>query len=407
MPTRNKTDQTPTQVVLHDSHRRIPLHRKAVGKIDPETRAELRIADALSVGAHPDIAPVSRIGFDAALDALALNSKLAIASDINCYVDWCLAEKRTAFPAEAETIVRYIEERDLQKAKPSTIARRIGSIATAHSMLELDTDAVHSRMVKNRLKAIRKKRGAKVRQAQAIRFGDALSADSSPVTIGALLELCSETLTGLRDAAMLSAGYNAGLRVSELCAIQVEDIESAEEGTGSLFIPESKTDQERNGAYAWLSADTMRRIRRWLDAASITEGTVFRRVHVTRKKGKAAEGGHDAGSIPIQQGMAVYTAGTEPLTRQGVNGIYRRIIKEAWAAGLVDVPGGDIAAYIRTISTHSLRVGLTQDLIAEGQDGVAIAQALRWSSPSTAQRYGAQLRVRSGAVANTFKGVWK
>jgi integrase len=85
-----------------------------------------------------------------------------------------------------------------------------------------------------------------------------------------------------------------------------------------------------------------------------------------------------------------------------VNAIYKRVIENAWAAGVFDVPGHDIAAFLAKISTHSLRVGLTQDLIANGQDGVAIAQALRWTSPSTALRYGAKLRSASGATAKAL-----
>lgn len=68
----------------------------------------------------------------------------------------------------------------------------------------------------------------------------------------------------------------------------------------------------------------------------------------------------------------MYTPGTEALTRHGVYGIYKRVIENAWAAGVFDVPSHDIAAFLAKISTHSLRVGLTQDLIADGQDeGIA------------------------------------
>lgn len=52
----------------------LPARRSALGKTDPETRAELRIADALITGAAPDLSAISQIGFEAALDAMALNS---------------------------------------------------------------------------------------------------------------------------------------------------------------------------------------------------------------------------------------------------------------------------------------------------------------------------------------------
>ncbi|MEE4208869.1 MAG: hypothetical protein V2I43_06355, partial [Parvularcula sp.] len=167
---------------------------------------------------------------------------------------------------------------------------------------------------------------------------------------------------------------------------------------------------------AWLSPDTMRRISLWRKAAAIDRGPVFRRVHVTRRKSLGAIAANSPDAVEgnehnsakrldrqsAKPAIAVYTPGSEALTRHGVNGIYKRVIENAWGAGVFDVPGHDITAFLKRVSTHSLRVGLTQDLIAGGQDGVAIAQALRWTSPSTALRYGARLKSRSGATAKAL-----
>lgn len=403
-------------IVLVDPLARIPTVSRRKDRADPETRAELRLAEALAAGASDELPPISQLSFETALDAMALNTKLALASDLDCFVDWCMAQKRTAFPAEAETIVRYLEARSRKKAKASTLARRVASISTAHTILGLDPEGPQSRLVKNKLKALRRTNGGRVRQAEAIRFGEELSSETSPITIAALLSFCDDTLTGLRDGALISTGYDAGLRVSELCAVRVEHLEPQRDGSGELFIPYSKTDQEGEGAYAWLSPDTMRRIALWRNAADINRGAVFRRVHVTRRKGRGAITPTSWDAIPgnarnfverfegrpAEPGITVYTAGSEALTRHGVNAIYKRVIENAWAAGVFDVPGHDIAAFLAKISTHSLRVGLTQDLIANGQDGVAIAQALRWTSPSTALRYGAKLRSASGATAKAL-----
>ena len=409
------------EIQVVDRTGRVPSRRSASDKSDPETRAEIRIADARTVGVALDLPAISQIGFETALDAMALNSKLALASDLDCYVDWCLTNKRTAFPADAETIVRYLDARTRKKAKPTTLARRVASIATAHTMLGLEPEGPHARMVKNKLRAVRKKSGGKARQAEALRFGEELASETSPVTISALLDFCEQTLTGLRDAALLSTGYDAGLRVSELCAIAVDHLQLQADGTGELFIPNSKTDQDGEGAWVWLSADTMRRIGKWIEAASINSGPVFRRVHVTRRKGRDGSAreawestpGHTRGyrerfdGHEAEPAIAVYTPGSEALTRHGVNGIYKRVVEQAWAAGAIEVPRHDIVGYLKKISSHSLRVGLTQDLIANGQDGVAISQALRWTSPSTALRYGARLKVKSGATAKALGEIRK
>lgn len=49
---------------------------------------------------------------------------------------------------------------------------------------------------------------------------------------------------------------------------------------------------------------------------------------------------------------------------------------------------------ITALSTHSLKVGLTQDLFASGEDAGTIAQSFRWTSTSTALRYGRKLAHR-------------
>ena len=74
----------------------------------------------------------------------------------------------------------------------------------------------------------------------------------------------------------------------------------------------------------------------------------------------------------------------------------------AWDKGLVVMPAGELQEAIKALSTHSLRVGLTQDLFAAGEDGTGIAQALRWSSPATALRYGRKLAVRNNVAARVL-----
>ena len=61
---------------------------------------------------------------------------------------------------------------------------------------------------------------------------------------------------GLRDAALISLAYDAGLRFSELVAATVADLRQVGDGSGRLEIVHSKTDQLGEGALAWLSPDT-------------------------------------------------------------------------------------------------------------------------------------------------------
>lgn len=368
-----------------------------------------RLLATLGRAAPADLPPVSAIGVEVALEAMANASKLAIAADLDCWLDWCASEHRAPCPANPEDLVRYLRALEADGKKPATLGRRIASLATVHRLLGLDRDAAPTAapMVRNALRANRRRKGAAQRQAAPLRFGGALG-DAGGFTISSMLATCSGDVQGMRDAALLSLGYDAGLRVSELTAVEVKDLRPQLDGSGLLHLPRSKTDQEALGAWAWLSADTMRRVATWQAEAAITDGVLFRRVGVDRRRQRSKEVADARWGEADTDGAALlvtYTVGALPLTRQGVTGIYRRIALAAAAAGLVELPAGELDAAIAALSTHSLRVGLTQDLFAAGEDGSGIALTLRWSSPSTALRYGRQLQVRSGVAARVLSRV--
>ena len=211
------------------------------------------------------------------------------------------------------------------------------------------------------------------------------------VTVNALLASCGSDIIGLRDAALISLAYDAGLRVSELVGTTVSDLRQVGDGSGRLDIAHSKTDQLGEGALAWLSGDTMARLSTWLLASGIGEGPVFRRINVL-------SGPPDASG----QRIVRHYIGARPLTRQGVVAILRRRVLEAVDCGLVEVEPGMEGDTVRGLSAHSFRVGLTQDLFAAGEDGAGIALALRWSSPTTALRYARELAVGNNAAARVL-----
>ena len=94
-----------------------------------------------------------------------------------------------------------------------------------------------------------------------------------------------------------------------------------------------------------------------------------------------------------------YAVGETALTVTAVWAIVRKRALAAADMGLVDLMGQDLKFALAALSTHSLRVGLTQDLFADGADAGPIAQALRWSSVGTALRYGLRLAPASNVAA--------
>ena len=245
-----------SEIVVHRTDGEGLPVRARRGIVEP---IDARVTRLLGLALPADAGPVSEIGFAAQLGAMAAASKAALASDLACYLCWCGDTRIAPLPAAPENLVRYITMLEARGAKPATVARRVASLATAHALSGLQ-ERGHAPtshvMVRAALKGLRRRRGAAQRQAAPLRFGASLDPHTKGFTLTALLGACGGDLQGLRDAALLSLGYDAGLRVSELVAVTVAHIDPHSDGSALLFIPSSKTDQEGQGAWGWLSADT-------------------------------------------------------------------------------------------------------------------------------------------------------
>ena len=115
-----------------------------------------------------DLPPISKLGLETTLAANAEATKSAIASDLDCWRDWCRDDGCRPLPAGVEDLVRYVNALDARGKKPATLARRIASIASVHRMLGLiegDVAPTDAPMVRAALKAVRRRRGASQRQA--------------------------------------------------------------------------------------------------------------------------------------------------------------------------------------------------------------------------------------------------
>jgi integrase len=361
----------------------------------------------LVLGVHAplvDTRAASPLALEAAVAAMAPATRAAITADLRCFLAWCKSRRpvATAVPADPETLVHYLHwlakgSDTRPPVKPATLARRIASIARIHRILgfgEKEPLPTQAGMVRDTMKAIRRTKRERQSQAAPLRLGEAMADGQVPpegVTVNGLLAACGTDIIGLRDAALISLAYDAGLRVSELVAAEVANLSQISDGSGRLEIAHSKTDQMGEGALAWLSGETMVRLSDWLRASGITQGAVFRRINVLT-------------SLPDAAGQQIqrYYIGKKPLTRQGVVAILRRRLLEAIDLGHVELEAGMEGETVRALSAHSFRVGLTQDLFAAGEDGAGIALALRWSSPTTALRYARELAVGNNAAARVL-----
>ena len=160
----------------------------------------------------------------------------------------------------------------------------------------------------------------------------------------------SETVAGLRDAAMISLMSDCLLRISEAVAVDVEDV--GEEG---LQIHRGEQDD-----VLYICEWTRQLIIRYRRKSGIASGALFRRIrfqtHVTED-------------------------------RLGVKGAREAIRRRATEAGVAG-----------SISGHSLRVGSAVSLAEAGATVTEVQQAGRWQGPTMPARYVREMPAEQSPV---------
>ena len=343
------------------------------------------VRDLVGAGVRLDAELVS-----AAVRGWSDNTRRAFRSDLTVWGDWCRRHgvvPARATPSHVAAFIRALSGIDPSAEEiraMATIERYVSYIGRAYRLAGLP-DPTSGELITFEKKAARKKRGVRQRQARAIRFkGDIADFDSpaSGVCLAHLLKAVRRDEMGLRDEALMRVAYDVAARRSEVVAIDVDHIHGPDaQGAGALFIPSSKTDQEGEGAWGYLSPATMKAIARWREAARIDKGPLFRRIET-----------HFDGSIAA--------IGTKWLHPNSINLIYKRLVQRAFDKKLLGpMSEAEVARWVAAVSSHSLRVGVAQDNFAAREPLPAIMQAYRWRDPKTVLRYGAQLAVKSGAAA--------
>lgn len=305
--------------------------------------------------------------------AFAANTEKAVASDTAIFAAWCQANGHHAGPpASPETVAAFVKamaREPLPRRKdepegapprtraPATISRYVTSIDHLHRAADLLPPGA-SNAVRLALKAMRREKGTRQKQAPALRWAQ----------IRPVVEALGASPIELRDAALIAVAYDTFCRASELVALNVRDIQpEGEEGDGVAVIAKSKTDQEGQGSVRFVARDTLARVQAWVEAAHLEEG--------------------DPLFIPLS--AVELKVQSERLSTRDVSRIYARRFK-----GVRDHKGRPIQ-----FSAHSTRVGAASDALADGIGTGAIQQAGGWKSERMVVRYTERLAVREGAAA--------
>jgi len=299
---------------------------------------------------------------EAARGAFAVNTERAMRSDIARFTDWCRQEARQAMPASPETVAAFVDAMAASKA-PASVRRYVSSVASFHRAAVV-ANPCEAQAVKLALRRMHNAKGRAQLQA-------------SPLNEGAVRKLLEargisrarrgNPMLDLRNRALLVLGYVTLCREGELTALRFDDLKVEADGFATIVIRRSKTDQEGRGATVPIPADAMRHLAKWITAARITDGALFRAVRHSGSIGGAL----DPGAVA-------------------------RIFKTMATAAKLKLPDGQAPP---RISGHSTRIGAAQDMMRYKETLAAIMVSGRWKSPEMVGRYVREQEARDSAAS--------
>lgn len=306
-----------------------------------------------------ELASQSKLNWRSALikleGAYSENTIRSYRADFSAFETWCQSEGYVSLPALPETVAEFVKAQSGILA-PATVSRRRAGIAKMHQLLKLPSP-VKSEEVNLATRTMYRQMGR--RQTQAMGLTRALKQK--------LIEASPKSLSGTRDRALISVGYDTLCRRSELVQLQIEDLKIRSDGNGSILVRRSKADQFGTGRLAYLSSETLSLLNSWLEASKVETGPIFR---------------------SIQHGRVTSNA----LPDSFVPKILKKL---AIKAGLKD-------EVVANLSGHSMRVGAAQDMAAAGIDIGAIMHSGGWKSPEMVMRYIEHLEIDRSGMARLY-----
>ena len=321
------------------------------------------------------------------LQSIALNTKRAYFHAVTKFLNWCEGiDRRTEITGNIDECLTQIATRfydseitasvvngflthlHLGEKSPASIAM----VLTAIKFMARHTGKpIDFLLADTTLKGVKRNAQAQARgrgQATGIKVEDAMTmatiADSAAHTAPTTRKETPEKarIRRARDAAIIRTMSNGLLRISEVGQIHCEHITTRENGSGTLLIPRSKTDQEAEGREVYLQKRTIKAIEKYQKLSGVCEGPLFRRIYQNSKMGDSA---------------------------LGVTAV-RDMIKDVAQKAQIDVTG---------ISGHSFRVGTAQSLVENKATMPQLQTAGRWKDTRMPARYTEKEELAHGVIA--------
>lgn len=275
--------------------------------------------------------------------SLSENTLKAYQRALDAFDLWVSLGKR---PFTDMTLAAYLTHLHNAGKSPSTISQVLASVKWR---LKHQKQNVHLPITEATLAGIRREGKDRGRgQVDGLTWQDV-----DRVCINAESE---GTITGLRDSAMIRLMSDCMLRISEVVAVNVDDLRGK-----TLTLRSSKTDQDGKGEVLYITEATRKVLKCYRQQAEIIQGAVFRRIR---------KGGH------LQK---------ERLTADSARLIIKTRARDSGIDGF--------------ISGHSLRVGTAVSLAQAGASIVDMMVAGRWKSSQMPAHYAKAELTERGAIA--------
>lgn len=163
----------------------------------------------------------------------------------------------------------------------ATVSHRLAVLAKWHRLQQWESPTDDHRI---------KTLVAKARRAQAKR-GVVTRKKTAAVAepLQAMLDTCTDGLRGVRDRALLMLAWSGGgRRRSEVIEVQVEDLRRLGPQTWTYALGRTKTNATGRRREKPLRAEAAIALERWIEAAQLREGPLFRRLFRHGKVGARA-----------------------------------------------------------------------------------------------------------------------
>jgi integrase/recombinase XerD len=300
--------------------------------------------------------------------AYAANSMKALLSDWRHFARWAKASGRLPYitlTTPGDLVCYFDAHAGLAKA---TLKRRHVSIIKLFRVVGHPDNPATDETLSSHLKYLwrEKRHGTSRGQAAALRWKDIER------ILGALdPENCTRDA---RARLALCLSYDGMLRRGELTRLRVEDLRPAGagelgKGNASTFVKQSKTNQDGEPEALHCARLTAQWAREWIDRIGLGTGDCL----ICRLD---EEGGRSL-------------LRHKPIPESQISEMFKAAARKA----------GFAAEVVEKISGHSPRVGMTQDLVADGMSLVDIMFVGRWKSPDMVFRYAQALGTNYHATA--------